>query len=330
MRSPDGELRGAILVAGDANMILGERLPNFVRAASPRIASAIEVVSRAEISRPRKVVNSIKNQLKTVEGKIWYALAVVLFCFMLVPVPYRVRCNCELDATTRRFAIAPFDGLVKRGFVQPGDLVQQGQLLARMDGQSLRFRMASVSADLAKAHKQREIELSHRNIPKSLVAEFEAKSLESEQQLLQFQEQQIEICSPINGIVLSGNLEKAEGASVDKGQILFEVGPIDALNVEIAIPAEEIAQVNAGQNVRVWINGFESESFTGNIESIAPRSELKDARNVFIAQLKIENPNGRFRPGMKGDIRIDCRRHTLFWNLFHKPWNYVMSRVTWW
>ena len=125
-------------------------------------------------------------------------------------------------------------------------------------------------------------------------------------------------------------MEKAEGASVDKGQMLFEVGPIDQLNVEIAIPAEEIAQVRVGQQTRVWIDGFESDSFLGKIEKIAPRSELKNARNVFIAQLTIENPDQRFRPGMQGKIRIDCRRHTLLWNLFHKPWNYFMSRITWW
>ena len=132
------------------------------------------------------------------------------------------------------------------------------------------------------------------------------------------------------GVVLSGSLEKAEGASVDKGQMLFEVGPIEELNVEMAVPAEEIAQVQVGQPVRVWVDGFESHSFYGNIEKISPRSELKEARNVFIAQLKINNPNGRFRPGMKGTIRIDCRRHTLLWNLFHKPWNYIVSRLTWW
>ena len=99
MRTPDGKLLGALLIAGNAEMVLGDRLPNFVRAASPRIASAIDVVSRTQISRPRKILNSIKNQLKTTEGRVWYLLAGIVFCTLLLPAPYRVRCTCELDAT---------------------------------------------------------------------------------------------------------------------------------------------------------------------------------------------------------------------------------------
>ena len=254
----------------------------------------------------------------------------MLLGILLLPVQYRVRCTCELDVMTRRFAVAPFDGIVKEGFVEPGDLVQQGQRLASMDGTALTYQMATVKADLAKARKLREIELKHRDIPKSMVAGLEAESLEAEQQLLEFQKAQIEVRSPVDGIILSGSLEKSVGASATQGQTLFEVGPIDQLIVEIAIPADEIAHVRSDQTVRVWVDGFESSSFTGMIESIAPRSELRDARNVFVAEIRIDNQDGRLRPGMKGRVRIDCDRHPLGWNLFHKPANFILSRLTWW
>ncbi len=324
------KLVGALLVAGKQNLIQSHRMPNFLRASAPRIASALEVVNRAEISRPRQMINGVKRQLKTVEGKVWWGVLAVTFCMMLVPMKYRVRCSCELEATNRRFAVAPFEGLVERGFVEPGDFVEAGQLLAQMDGQSIRFRMASVSAELSKANKEREIELNNRNVPESLVADYESKSLKAERDLLRFQESRIQVKSPIDGIVLSGSLENAEGASVPQGEVLFEVGPIDQLDVEIAIAAEEIAHVEVGQSARIWIDGFESQSFLGKIESVSPRSQLRDARNVFLAKIRVDNGNGRLRPGMKGSVRIDGKAHTLGWNLFHKPWNYFVSRLTWW
>lgn len=330
IRTADGEITGALLVGGSKPMITGNRLPNFLRASAPRIGNALDVVRRAQPTLMKRLTNTAQEQLKTVKGRIWYGIGVVLLAAMLLPIPYRVRCTCKLDATTRRFAVAPFDGIVKHGAVEPGATISKGDLLASMDGQSLRFRMASVAADLAKANKEREIQLSHRDIPSSMVAGLEAKSLHAEKQLLDFQSQQIEICSPIDGVVLSGSLEKAEGASVTKGDVLYEVGPIDQLNIEIAIPAEEIAHVNVDQNVRVWIDGFESKSFTAKINKVSPRSELRDARNVFVAEVTINNPEFRYRPGMKGHVRIDCRRHSLAWNMLHKPWNYIVSRLTWW
>ena len=54
LRTPTGELQGAILVAGRSELICGERTPNFVRAAAPRIANAVQVVSRTEQSAIQK------------------------------------------------------------------------------------------------------------------------------------------------------------------------------------------------------------------------------------------------------------------------------------
>ena len=226
--------------------------------------------------------------------------------------------------------MAPFEGVIKRGYVEPGDQVTKGQLLASMDGQSLRYELAGITAELNQAQKKREIELSSRNIPASLLADLEALRLAARKSQLEHQQNQIEIRSPFDGVILSGSLEHSEGASVEMGKILYEVAPLDSLKIEVSIPADEIAYAKTGQRARVWIDGLESESIVGQITRIHPRSQLGDGKNVFIAEVTVENPHERLRPGMHGHARIDCSARPLAWNLFHKPWHFITSRLTWW
>ena len=129
---------------------------------------------------------------------------------------------------------------------------------------------------------------------------------------------------------MSGSLERSEAASVRKGEVLFEIGPTDQMRVEIAIPAEDISQVRPGNNVKIWIEGREEIPLTAEIKSIHPRSETRDAKNVFIAKIEFENEDNQFRPGMKGTVRIDGERRSLGWSMFHKSFNYVRSHLTWW
>ncbi len=329
LRTPDNEVVGTVLV-GCKNLQDSGRLFNFIRAASPRIASAVEVVKRAEVSKFTKLCRSVQSGCKAVEGRIWLGVAAVLIGLLFVPMRYHVRCGCELNSKNRQFSVAPFNGIVETIHVQPGDMVKKGQLLASMDGQAIRFQLASVAADLAKAKKERDIELSNGDIPRSLVAELEAKSLSAENELLKFQQSQVEVRAPIDGIVLAEQFENAEGASITKGDVLFEVGSFDPLTIEVNIPAEEIAHVRVGMTTKVWVSGYESRPFKAQLTSVSPRSEMRDSRNVFVAQFEIQNDEGLFRPGMNGQVRIDTDAKTLGWNLFHKPWNFMVSRLTWW
>ena len=99
---------------------------------------------------------------------------------------------------------------------------------------------------------------------------------------------------------------------------------------ESQMPASERAQVEVDMPVSVWIDGQEGTTIVGRVARIYPRSELRNSKNVFIAECEFENNGSSLRPGMEGHARIDCRKRPLGWCLFHKPWGFIKSRLTFW
>ena len=125
---------------------------------------------------------------------------VVITLMMMFPVVYRVRCNCVVEPVSKRFAVAPFDGLITAGFVKPGDVVEQNQLLAEVDGRTIRWELAGIAAERKQSLRQREIELADENVPEALLAELENKKLAARENILQHRRNHLKVRSPIDGV----------------------------------------------------------------------------------------------------------------------------------
>ncbi len=327
----DGTMIGAISLVGHKELVQHERFRGFVKASAPRIACSLNLSRRAEPNRITRGWRRVRGfLLKQKRWRLVTCIVIAVSILLQIPFTYTVRCRCKAEPTLRRFAVAPLNGLIEKGFVKPGDWVEKDQILAQMDGRALRWELASVHADRERALRRREIELANKEISRAQLAELEAKRLIAQADLLEHQLRQLDIVSPIDGIVLSGTLERAEAASVQTGQVLFEIGLLKPLRLEILVPADDIPHVRVGMPVTIWIRGLESRPVRGTILRIRPRSELHDSRNVFVAEIETDNEELQLQPGMEGDVRIDCDRHALGWNLFHKPWEYAVSRLSWW
>lgn len=330
LASDDEQAIGSWIFTGSQAQLASEHFARFVDTATPHIAGALDLLHRAQKSRLQRVWSLLKRKTKLFTRLMIPIFIIAFFLLMQVPVTYKVRCNCTVEPVLRRFAVAAFDGLVDSGFVEPGDLVEKDQVLAEIDGRTIRWELLGVSSQRKQSLRQREIELADRNIPQTLLAELENRRLTAEEEVLKYKQDHLKIRSPISGVVLSGSLERAEAASVKTGQVLFEIGPLNPVKIEIAVPADDASQVKKGHPVTVWIEGQEDRPLESVIERIHPRSEIRDALNIFVAELKFENPDELLRPGMKGVVRIDAEKRSLGWSLFHKPINYLRSRLTWW
>ena len=324
----DETVVGVLMFSGEAKYLQAEQFQRFSATAAPAIAAALRSAKRRQKGALSRGVSWIKEKAHSNVGILTAAAIVGFILLMLVPVTYRVRCSAITEPVSRRFAVAPFAGQIIEGYVEAGDFVTKGQVLAEMDGRSIRWELFGVAAERKQSVTSRGMELSDRNIPKAILAELEHDRLQSQEEVLRYKQEHLQVKSLIDGIVLSGSLERSEAASVETGQTLFEIGPIKPMRVEIEIPANEVAQTKAGHAVSIWIDGQEDNVLEGEILKIHPRSSTRNAQNVFIAEVEFPNEDERLRPGMKGTVRIDCDRRSLGWSLFHKPVNWMKANFS--
>ncbi len=325
----DGRIVGGLLIGGAANRFSNPGFTEYIGQVAKMISGHLDVVLRAN----QGVTSILKTKAKKLRSHKWRRFVigaiVIVTTLMAIPMPYRVACDCELQPVLRRFVAAPYAGILERTFAENGDIVSKDQLLAQMDGRNLRIELSGLQAELAGAKKKRDLALAQGDIANSQIARSEMDAHGSKIQLLQQRTKNLEVCSPIDGIVVSGDLQKVEGAPLEMGQTLFEVAPLDQMISEIAIPESEIQYVKPEQEVSIKLSAFPFKTWAGKIKRIHPRAEIVDDESVFVAEVELENDGIELRPGMKGSAKIQSGWAPLGWNLFHRPWETVRYWTIW-
>ena len=93
---------GVLVVAGPKALICGSRLPNFLRASAPRLATALSVVRRAEQNKLGRAIGGLSKRLSTMKGKIATTLVLATLGILWIPLPYRVRTTCKVESSGKK------------------------------------------------------------------------------------------------------------------------------------------------------------------------------------------------------------------------------------
>jgi multidrug resistance efflux pump len=155
------------------------------------------------------------------------------------------------------------------------------------------------------------------------------KELTLQQEQLAGRQEKLQIKSPVHGVVLSGELERAEGAALTTGQSLLEVAPLDDLLVEIAVPEDQLRFIEPGSAVALKLDAFPGRKWRGAVERVRPVAEIRDAQNVFIAEIRLQNEEGSLRPGMKGRAKVTGPVRPFVWIFLHRPYEAVLQWLGW-
>jgi biotin carboxyl carrier protein len=326
--SPDKTVAAWVFL-GSKELAEKHLIIGLLRACEPRVAGCLELLRRSEYNRLHRWFNKLADERRKLIYRVLMIVICVLFFGLWIPWPYWMSCKCKLQPTFRRFVAAPFEGILDKSLVEPGDVVKQDQILARMDGREIRLEISETTAEFKRAEVKRNVQLAKQDQGAAQMAALEKERLDSKLQLLDSRNKQLEIKSPIRGIVLRGDQKRAEGMPVTLGQNLFEVAPLDKMIVELAIPERDIPYAAVGQEVQVRLDAYPGQSLRGTISLIHPRAEEWDTDYVFVGEVVVDNPKEFLRPGMNGIAGIRGARHTLYWNLFHKLWENLMSFGGW-
>ena len=112
------------------------------------------------------------------------------------------------------------------------------------------------------------------------------------------------ILAPADGMIVS--LEKHVGEWIESSQTLAKMVRVDRLRIEGFLPAESARWIKIGQPVTIsfqpdWID----ESISGTIVFVSPEANPVNLNVQIWAEF--DNRDGRFVPGIRGDIMIPPR-----------------------
>jgi multidrug efflux pump subunit AcrA (membrane-fusion protein) len=248
---------------------------------------------------------------------------------LAAPLPYKVRSDCVVKPTVRRFAVAPYDGILQNTLRETGDLVRRDQVLARMDDRELRFEKSELTAQRARALKQRDVHLNARDVAAAQISDLQAKELAAKLEWLRHREDNLAIKSPIDGVVLSGDMDDAQGAPVQTGQLLFEIAPLDSLRLEVAVLEEDVLRIEPEMRVSARLEGAPGRQFAGRVTAVLPQARVERGRNVFVAEVELDEPGSSLRPGMNGTAKLIGPPRALGWILFHKAFRRAVDFLEW-
>ena len=295
------------------------------------ISSLVELCAESQPSRWRRVGQRLAGQRGVLRKPLVWAAATAIAGALAIPLPYQVRCDCQVQPIERRYVSAPYEGRLQEAFASPGDAVGQGEVLAVMDDREIKWELGTLQAELHQAEKERVAATAAHETARAQVAQYEVDRLRLKIELLRGRLEHLEIKSPLQGIAIGGNPQELVGARLTMGQTLLEIAPLDRMMVDVEIHDEDIAHVEPGQSVKFRLDSQPFRQCRGEVLRIHPRAEQRDGENVYIAEVQIEDSDEvpEIRPGMEGTAKIATARHTVAWNLFHKAWYALLYRMGW-
>ena len=146
------------------------------------------------------------------------------------------------------------------------------------------------------------------------VAQAEANLLQAQAALEVFEIQldKFVIRAPIDGIVLSRNLEGGE--MIVPGGVTIVIGQLEEARLTVYIPEDKYGQIQLGQSVDITVDSFPGEDFKGQVIRIADEAEFTPRNvqtvegrlaTVYAVDILVPNSNLKLKPGMPADIVIN-------------------------
>ena len=269
----------------------------------------------------------------------WAKIAAIGVCAFLIFAllakgAFRADGAFVLQAMQRRLVSAPFDGYLNEVHAAPGDVVQVGQVLATLDTSELSLQLAAAKAERIGYLTQADAALSdaaYRRDPQKMaenkIALASAKSVAAQIELLDHRIRLAKLRSPVAGRVLVGDLERMIGSPVAKGDMLFEVAPIESLRAELSIAEDKIAEVQVSQRGKLATASYPDRRIEFVVERINPVAEVVDQRNIFKVRARLIETPPWMRPGLEGVAKIDIDRRSYAWLWTHRVVDWVRMKL---
>lgn len=216
---------------------------------------------------------------------------------------------------------------VKEVLVREGEAVQVGQVLIKMDTTEYDARLEQARGALLAAQGQLEIAKQTRDNNKALLDKnfisknafdnainqyaIAAANVDSAKGALAVAQKALAdtlIKAPIAGVISTRSVQPGEKVSADNR--LLDIVDLRTLEMEAAVPSQDIANIRLGQEVALKVEGI-SATIVGKVTRINPA--VQSGSRSIMSYIQVANPDGLLKAGVfaEAQLALDKKLHVL-------------------
>jgi RND family efflux transporter MFP subunit len=224
-------------------------------------------------------------------------------------------------------------GKIARIYVQAGDRVAKGQVLAELETETIRLQLRQAQAAVAVAEAShadalRNKERMDRLIKENAVSEqqrekvqlaFDAAAAQLEQaragvNLAQHALDVSIMRAPFSGVIASKNAEVGDVINPMMGGFgaggaggVLTLMDYSKIKIEVAVSSQDIGRIRKGQEAGLKVASLPGREFRGTVRVVNLTADPLNKK--FGVEVVIDNPDGALRPGTFGDVVFEVQSH---------------------
>jgi HlyD family secretion protein len=223
-------------------------------------------------------------------------------------------------------------GEILQMLVETGQTVERGALMVRVDPRTPKNTVAQAEAELEVARAQQTNATAQKQRADELFKSQSITQTEHEQAILDYANAKAavvraqvalenarirlddtDVRAPITGTIIEKSVERGQVISsptsdVGGGTVLLKMADLNLVQVRTLVDETDIGKIRAGLRATVTVDAYPNSPFEGTVLKIEPQAETLQNVTMFPVLVRIENRDGRLKPGMNTEVEIHVGR----------------------
>ncbi|MEP1446962.1 MAG: efflux RND transporter periplasmic adaptor subunit [Paraglaciecola sp.] len=213
-----------------------------------------------------------------------------------------------LEAKEEAFVVPRASGIIEHIYVEEGDYVEKGQILAQIEPRRYHLNLDRAKADLVGVEK--ELSKINKVYNKKLVSDDTYDKLTAQYEsanatlsLAQLDLKEATITAPISGFIAERNAKVGNLSESFQRERMFHIVQQSELYGIVYLPEKELSKVHKEQQATLNLTAVNGANTVAFVERISPVIDAKTG--TFKVTLRVPNPDNLLKSGMFAQVKLN-------------------------
>ncbi len=245
-------------------------------------------------------------------------LAGLALSLALVQGQATLKAEATVHDSGRRVVSAAADGYLSKVMAVPGDWVEAGQPLAKLNDDHLRLKRLELLAQISRHGAERAIAFRDRDRGNVSVSGAQVDEVQARLGQVDKEIAQTEVRASVPGLVIEKDLRQRVGSRVEYGEVLFEIAPRHEAEIMLHVANRDAEEFKPGLRGQLRLAMAPQNALPIEVLRVKPAAESIDGELRFVGFARVVDVPPGLENGMTGVVRLDLGRRSL-WDIWLQP-----------